>query len=192
MSNASRLGLGLVLCLSGLVAACSSDEKGGDGTRQLGEPALSVQSVGGVTGPSGTLDVELGCDGKLPLTVSVTNFALRPPDACFRYPQCGQIAVLIDPVLVDGGVSDAAALQLSATTFIDVDFGVLEEPEGEHLLRIELREDGMETAALGEGGKPLASELRVNATLASDCDAGADGSEADEEDASSASDADAS
>lgn len=189
MSNASRLGL--ALCLAFVVGACSSDEENGD-ARPLGEPELSIRSLGGVTEPSGTVEVELDCDAKLPLTVSVTNFALRPPDACFRYPQCGQIAVLIDPVLVDGGVVDAAATQLSATTFTDIDFAVLDEPEGEHLLRIELREDGMETAALGEGGKPLASELRVNATLASDCDAGADGSEADEEDASSASDADAS
>lgn len=191
MSTALRLGL--CLSLVGLVAACSSDEKGDEGARTLGEPALSIQSLGGVANPSGTVEAELGCDGKVPAVVSVTNFALRPPDACFGYPQCGQIAVLIDPVLEeDGGVSDVVAMQLAVTSFVDIDFGALDAPEGEHLLRFELREDGASAAVLGSDGKPLASELRVKLTPAEGCDAGADGSEADaSDDAEAASDADA-
>lgn len=171
MNDASRFGF--ALCLLGLVAGCSSDGKKG-GEVSLGEPALEVRSVGRVSQPSGEIDVELGCDAMLPVVVSVTNFTLRPPDACFGYPQCGQVAVLVDPVLEDGGVVGAAAEQLAATSFVDVDFGALDAPEGEHLLRVELREDGATTAALGADGKPLASEIRVRTTLASDCDAGPD------------------
>lgn len=176
MNDASRFGL--ALCLLALVPGCSSDEKAG-GEVSLGEPTLEVRRVGNVSQPSGEVEVELACDATLPVVVEATNFTLRPPGACFGYPQCGQVAVLLDPVLEDGGVSDAAAVQLATTTYVEVDFGALDAPEGEHLLRIELREDGASTAAPAADGKPLASEFRVKAELGSGCDAGPDVTESD-------------
>lgn len=154
---------------------CSSEEEGKAPPLPLGKPSIVIRSVGDVANPAGSIDVSLGCDGRVPVSVAITNFNLRPPGACFGYPQCGQLGVLLDPKESgDGGASEAAFIETSATTFIEADFGALTTPEGSHLLRVALFRDGTRTIVTTEDGAPLLQDVAVSTKAAEGCDAGLD------------------
>lgn len=176
MSQGSRLALLALVPLLALAAGCSSEEGGKNPALPLAAPSIVIRSVGGVSQPHGTVEVGLGCDERVPVSVAIANFTLRPPGACFGYPQCGQLAVLVDPVeTADGGPTEAALIDVSATSFVSLDFGALPSPEGTHLVRAELWLDGTSTVAHTSDGKPLAQEITVSATLPAGCDAGSEG-----------------
>lgn len=185
MCQGLRLALFALLPLVAFVSGCGSEEGGKKEGIPLGEPSISIRSIGDVAAPKGTVEVVLGCDGRLSLTAEIAHFTLRPPDACFGYPQCGQLAVLVDPrgETPDAGPPEAAIIETSATPFVVLDFGALPEAEGSHLVRAELWRDGTSRAASTSDGKPLAKEITVSAKLPSDCDAATDGSDHLESDA---------
>lgn len=193
MCQGLRLALFALVPLVALVSGCGSEEGGKKEGIPLGEPSISIRSVGDVSKPEGTVEVSLGCDGRLPFSVEIAHFTLRPPEACFGYPQCGQLAVLVDPKGEgsDAGPPEAALIETSATPFVALDFGALPEPGASHLVRAELWRDGTSKAASTSDGKPLAKEITVLAKLPEGCDAGSDGS-ALEEDAGSDAGEDAS
>lgn len=172
----TRLALFASAALASLAIGCSSEESGGSNpTAALGTPSLGFRSVGEVTNPTGNVPIDLGCDMHVPVTVDVKNWTLRPPGACFGYPQCGQLAIIVDPIASpDGGPSIGESFEPSATPFVLVDFASLPNPEGSHVLRAELVEDGTRTVAIGTDAKPLAQELSVTTKLPIGCDAGPD------------------
>lgn len=176
MSQGSRLALFALVPLLALASGCSSEEGGKTPALPLGEPSIAIRSIGGISQPRGSVEITLGCDGRVPVSVAMQHFTLRPPGACFGYPQCGQLALLVDPVEVeDGGAAEAALIEPSATSFADLDFGALPSPEGAHLVRAELWLDGTRTVAHTSDGKPLAQEITVSAELPAGCDAGSEG-----------------
>lgn len=57
--------------------------------------------------------VTIGCDLRLGVEATVTNYYLRPPDGCSGTPQCGYFAVDVDP---NDGPSGAPAARAQAAT----------------------------------------------------------------------------
>lgn len=185
------------LALFPLVAGCSAEDDEKGGATHLGAPSLSLRSVAGVPVPEespGKIEVALACDGLLPVSLAVENWALRPPGACFGHSQCGQIGLLVDPPAAaedDAETSlDAALTQTSATTFVALDLSDLASPSGEHLLRAVLLHDGSRSVVVDGAGEELAREVEIVVEIPADCDeAPGDGDAGIEDDAASEEDA---
>lgn len=153
---------------------CSSEDDGKAPPPSLGAPSLDIERIGDVVRPGSAIDLTLGCDHRLPVVVKLEHFTLRPPGACFGFPQCGQLAFVVDPTLpldADGGADEGALFERSATSFSDIDLSPLASLEGQHLLRVLLVRDGSFEVALGVDAKPLAEEVSMNVSLGG-CDAG--------------------
>lgn len=178
-----RLGTfaSLAVATLALGAGCSTSETAGGGPTVLGPPSFTIDSVNGATPGAGTTDVTLGCDGALWVRVSVTNWSMRPPGACYGGVQCGQLALIVDPTPGADAGEGGALVTTSAAPLVQADLGGLASPEGTHVLRLELWNDGEAKAATGSDGKPLAQQITVEVTRAAECDAGAEAGDAGEE-----------
>lgn len=157
---------------------CSSEEDGKPPPPSLGVPSLAIERVGDVSLPGASIDVTLGCDRRLPVVVTIESFTLRPPGACFGFPQCGQLLFVLDPSLpleagadASAGADEGALFYRSATRFTELDLAPLASLEGPHLLRVALVRDGTLDVSLGAEAKPLAEEVSLNLHL-EECDAG--------------------
>lgn len=83
----------------------------------------------------------------LPVTIAVTNWLMRPIAYCGAYPQCGHVIAFADDVRV----AEASAL------VIDVPL-----TEGDHTVRIELRDDA-DVVGVDGSGMPLQQEITIHA-----------------------------
>lgn len=172
-----------------LGVGCSTSETGGGGPTVLGPPSFTIDAVNGAAPGAGPLEVTLGCDDALFARVTLKNWLLRPPGACFGGAQCGQLAMIVDPTPADDAGEDGAIVALSSAPLVQADLGELASLEGEHLLRIELRDDGERRAATGPDGEPLAQQLVVKVGRGAECDAGAEAGADSGEEADAGADA---
>src|SRR5687768_13218410 len=75
--------------------------------------------------------VLIGCDRLLGVTVDVQNFSLRVPDACADSPQCGYLALTLDPDAMPISTTGAAKTLLLDLSPLE-GLGTL---EGDHVIR---------------------------------------------------------
>jgi hypothetical protein len=75
--------------------------------------------------------VVIGCDRLLGVSVDVQNFSLRVPDACADSPQCGYLALTVDPDAMPISTTGAAKTLLLDLSPLE-GLGTL---EGEHVIR---------------------------------------------------------
>lgn len=132
------------------LAGCSTTDSTTDTPAVYGPPSLAVTRVGGLeaSGLSTLVDVPLDDACGLSVVVVATNFALRPPVACFGYPQCGQL-------WVDAG-SEATRV-VSAGSAVSLPLGA----PGTYTVTASLHLDGALDVALDAAGKPLAATVQV-------------------------------
>jgi hypothetical protein len=160
---------------AGLAVSC-----GGDDEVQPPKPATpptmaiaSLTSAGGPQWKRGDSDtcVERGRDDRdtIVLTVSLTDFVLRPPGTC-NVNACGQLLVRVDP----SGDSEAVRIG-AAQTSVDLPFNDL--PDGSHTLRAELNYTSGKSV-LDVDKNPLVDEVTVDLRPIGGCtgatDAGTD------------------
>jgi hypothetical protein len=79
--------------------------------------------------------VVIGCDRQLGVSVDVENFLLRVPDVCGTSPQCGFLALTLDPDATPITITGAAKTLLFDRPALEA----LAMLEGEHVLRPALR-----------------------------------------------------
>ncbi len=167
------------LCASALTVAlalsCSSDEEGDETTPPPGPASMRISSfiVAGnqTVSREDAAALELDCNGRLGVTLTLEYWKLRPPGTCGATQQCGYIALSVDPT--DSG---QALLVEAATSTIVLDFSSLgASAAGSHHLHAELRLDDKSTF-IGDAGTPLADDVDVDLTLLPCPDSGVGGS----------------
>ncbi len=132
------------------LAGCSTTDSTTDTPAVYGPPSLALTRVGGLeaSGLSTVVDAPLDDACGLSVVVVATNFALRPPVACFGYPQCGQL-------WVDAG-SEATRV-VSAGSAVSLPLGA----PGTYTVTASLHLDGALDVALDAAGKQLTATVQV-------------------------------
>ncbi len=148
--------------------ACGGDDD--TSNRPRPPPTLALASVTSAGGPTWTPSsaescVEIGSDpaGTIVVNVVRQNFELRPPGACGGLRPCGTVVLLID--------GDQVAE--SATEAVGFGFGSSGLGTGQHLLRVELRDqDGL--PVMDPDQKLIGDEATLEVRAPGGCGAGSD------------------
>ncbi len=188
MNKAILPALGLAGAL--VVAACSGDDETAS-PAPLPPPGVAIVSVQGVGGPVWTPAkqgcVELGHDAEQTVVVTITtsDFVLRPPGTCGSSRQCGTAVLRVDP----SGTGEALRIE-AAQVAIEAKLATL--GAGNRTFRVELENRLGEPVIDQETKAPLFAEITVDVQPVGGCTGASDaGPDADAAAADAMSDAEA-
>lgn len=168
------------MVLAGAVAAaCGDDDEGREPLPPPGPPEIGVVSVSTMPGqtwtPGDELPVALDCALRVIVNVGpapggvLTNWTLRPPEACGAIQNCGYVVVSL---LDEDGERLFGTAGAQTSLGVDVSSGSV---EAVRRLRVELFDGNTEEPFLLEDGGSAAHEIDFELTAPEGCEGGAGG-----------------